>query len=202
MLKRAMLFTLLRVALLGAQDAPLAAVPRRDRGLDLRLGYTTTLDGTDRAGTQTSGISTLPTFNAEARLLASHGLSLHLDGELFPGRPEHYSAAEDCPIICKGLVTSTSALQGGLSVRATRGPAYASVSLAERGTFTVACTVIVCGAWPADLHAAFSAVRRVGVGMRPSGSGIRPTVEANVSFYHSRAGVSRRDLELGVGLAY
>lgn len=175
-------------SLLGAQDAPDALTRKRDLGLDLRVGLSGPLGSTMRTEDgRMLTIGAVPTFNVEGRMLEHRGISLLLTGEFLPLRRTEYSAAAKCSVVCSGYVTSASGLQAGLDVRATlAGAAYVSASVAERGSFTRqegGCVLIGCSAWPTYGNTGLYSVKRVGIGVRPRGAGIRPIAEVNASFY-------------------
>jgi hypothetical protein len=203
MLMRALLCLLLPASLLGAQDTPGSPAPERDLGLDLRVGFSRPVRIGSRFGDSSRLTGSVPTFNVEGRIFSTHGLSLHLTGEALPMQPTRVTGAPDCLFLCANS-THTSALQGGIAARAALGATYATVSIAERGAFTTqdgGCGM-VCSYWPTYGNTALYSVRRIGIGIRPRGSGVRPIAEASLSFSHPAPGVDRRDLELGAGVAF
>ena len=205
MIERILLCVVLAASVAGAQDTSASPAPKRDFGLDVRIGVSRPIGNSALPGTNGNlELGSVPTFNVDARLLAISGISAHFTGELLARRPAPYSADSYCEILCD-LKTSTAALQAGLTLRATRGPVYAALGLAERATVTVptaGCHVLTCPGWPLLSNASLRNVPSVGLGFRPRGSGIRPTAEVNVSFYHVSPDVYRRDLEIGGGIAF
>lgn len=207
MLTRALMCVPIAAAAGRAQDAPLPVERMQDEGMELRVGWSRPLAVPARTSDGRNVIvGGVPAFDVEKRIGERSFVSLYYSGELLPLRPIKYSAARAfCIVACDAFLTHSTAVQAGLTLRAALGATYASVGVSERGTYSnpfAGCTFVICPDWSANRNTGFQRVGRMGLGLKPRGTGRRPTVEASLAVYRLGAGAYQRDFEVGGGVAW
>jgi hypothetical protein len=140
----------------------------------------------------------------EKQVIERSHIALTFNGELLPLRPIHYTRSTQlCLVGCDAFDTRSTALQAGLAARVASGPAYASLGVAERGTYFnpfAGCGLQLCRF--SLLGSSVATVGRMGLGLKPQGAGRRPTVEADLSIHRRGDGTYQREFEVGAGIVF